>query len=211
MEPVLDHRSHADRGLHTKPQIHLGPRIAEMSRKGLSTTRGGRSRAIQEANAAALELDAQLLRRRREVLQAELEMQACIEAERSWRSNQKAGWAELLRNHPLTRPPGELKRLANAVGPEWDAVATPDGFWAIRPGQDSVVLLARGYVATDAQDEESFRAMLNAVPMLRMKQPLIAVKESLRATAQGLLKALGYAWRIVSTDAATQKQAGPRV
>ncbi|NML48025.1 MobA/MobL family protein [Ramlibacter sp. G-1-2-2] len=241
MEPALDHRSHADRGLRTEPQIHLGPRIAEMSRKGVITTRGSRSRAIEGANALALTVEAQLLRRRQEVRQAELEAQASLDAERRWRSMQQVEWIELLRNHPLTRAPGELKGHASAVvvesdrsnagtvgqalntysdvklfaaalGPDWDAVATPDGFWAFRPGQESVVLLGRGYVATDGQDEGSLRALLNSVPMLRMKQPLVAIKENLRDAAEGLLRALGLGWRIAPIDSpAHRKKTRPSV
>jgi hypothetical protein len=241
MQPALDHRSHAARGLPIAPQIHLGPRIADMSRRGFDTARGRRKMAIDEANEAALEAQAKLRRKRQALIEAELELEASIDAERLWRDRQQAEWDELLRNHPLTRSFVELRQHATALvveserananqvkraldtyanvrpfaellGPDWSAIPTADGFWGIKPGREQVVLLARGYVATDGEDEDSLRAMLAAVPMLGMMNPVVAVDERARASVQRILGELGHAWRLIAMNLPERhSKSGPRL
>lgn len=241
LEPALDHRSHAARGLSTLPQIHLGPRIAGMRDRGLDTARGRRSREIEEANAMALEVEANLLRRRRAVQVAETEFEAVLRSTEYWRAKQREEWTELLGAHPLTGPAADLRKhasalviesdaaargasgpagdrqgdagaFAEALGPGWDAVATSHGLCGIRPGHDSVVLLRNGLAATDGEDDESLRAVLGAVPVLGLKQPLVAVKDRFRAAAQRLLDVMGLPWRLSSIDMpAAKKVRSPRL
>ena len=46
----IDHRSLKDRGIEREPQIHLGPIVIEMERKGIQTEMGDTYRAIAAAN-----------------------------------------------------------------------------------------------------------------------------------------------------------------
>lgn len=236
MKPALDHRSHTARGLSIAPQIHLGPRIAEMSRRGVETERGRRHRAIEEANQDALELDATLLRHRQALLRAERDFENGVQSEAYWRERQEAEWTELLRNHPLAGSAQELRTHATAlvvesdranaatvreamdmpgvarafselVGPSWDVVSSPAGFWAVRPGHDAVILLGRGYVATNGDADDMLRAMLMAVPMLHMSAPVTAAAEAVRGSIQRLLDAMGHGrWRVVAMEPEDQKK-----
>lgn len=235
MQPALDHRSHAVRGLSRAPQIHLGPRVAEMSRRGVDTERGRRRRAIDEANEAALDLDARLQRTRQAMARAELEWQEAAHSEAYWRERQRAEWGELLRDHPLAGSAPELRRHATALvvesdranaaavgralqryadagafrevfGSDWDVIATSAGVWGIRPGRNDVVMLAPGYVATDGEAEDSLRVMLKAVQILQMKVPVVAVAERARDLVQRLLDALGHGWRVVPTKLVDQNK-----
>lgn len=240
MKPALDHRSHAARGLATLPQIHLGPRIAGMLGRGVDTARGRRSRDIQEANEIALELEAQLLRRQRALHAAEMDFEATVRSREYWDAKQQEEWNELLSSHPLAASAVELRKhatvvvldvdaaarsttpglarsdelgaLGKALGPSWDVLATSNGLWGIRPGQDSVVMLRKGLVATDGEDDESLRVVLEAVPVLGLRQPLVAVRDGLRAAAQRLLDLMRLPWRLTSLDqAAAKKAAAPRL
>jgi hypothetical protein len=240
MKPVLDHRSHAARGLGTLPQIHLGPRIAGMLDRGVDTARGRRSRDIEEANAIALELEAQLLRRQRALHVAEMDFEAAVRSREFWHAKQQEEWTELLSSHPLTASAVDLRKYATAVvidldasprsatprmahrddvgalgkalGPGWDALATPHGLWAIRPGQDTVVVLRKGVVATDGEDDDSLRAVLDAVPVLGLNKPLVAVRDGLRSAAQRLLDVMRLPWRLTSLNLpAVKKPRAPRL
>lgn len=229
LKPTLDHRSHASRGLTTLPQIHLGPRIAGMRDRGLDTVRGRRSQEIEEANRTALEVEANLFRRRRALHAAEMDLEAAVRSKEYWLAMQRDEWTEALSTHPLTGsavalrmhatalliesdaaaraasgaridPHGDVGAFAKALGPGWETVATSHGLCGIRPGHDSVVLLRSGLAATDGEDDESLRAVLNAAPVLGLKQPLVAVRDGLRAAAQTLLDLMGLPWRLISTD-----------
>jgi hypothetical protein len=235
MKPALDHRSHAARGLRTLPQIHLGPRIAGLLQSGVDTARGRRSRAIEEANAVALEVEAQLLRRQRALQLAERDWEEALRSKEYWNAKEQKEWAELLGSHPLTGTAGELRMhatalvidsdadaraevqsggdrhrdvaaFAKALGAGWDAISTPHGLWGVRPGHDSVVLLRKGLAVTDGEDQQSLRAVLDAAPALGLKQPLVAVKASLQAMAQRMLDAMRLPWRLTSIDAPPVKK-----
>lgn len=51
-EARIDHRTLAAQGLDRAPQVHLGPHVVEMERRGEPTDRGGQHREIEVANAA---------------------------------------------------------------------------------------------------------------------------------------------------------------
>lgn len=54
----IDHRSHADRGLEQLPSIKMGHFATEMERKGITTARGDKNRAIKEYNVSLDEIAA---------------------------------------------------------------------------------------------------------------------------------------------------------
>lgn len=241
MKPALDHRSHAARGLRTLPQIHLGPRIAGLLQSGIDTARGRRSRAIEEANAVALEVEAQLLRRQRALHLAEKDWEEARRSKEYWDAREQKEWAELMVGHPLTGTAVDLRAhatalvidsdggarhatdsgsdryrdmgaFAKALGDGWDAIATPHGLLGVRPGHDSVVLLRHGLAVTDGEDQNSLRAVLAAAPALGLRQPMVAVKARLQAVAQRMLDVMRLPWRVTSIDAPTVRRVrAPRV
>lgn len=225
LEPTMDHRSHAARGLKLEPQIHLGPRIAHMMVQGIDTDRGARHAEIDRLNAERSELDARILRRRRTMLDLELSGAVTLRAEGVWALMRNEHWCVVLGEHPLAggiddvraqatamvvetdrenwlalgdafRGERDVRRFSGAVGSSWDPVATPERFWAVKPNQDAVVLLCPGYAATDADDEESLVAMINAALILPLTMPALVVKDRVRALATEVVQRLGLDWPV---------------
>lgn len=233
LEPALDHRSHVQRSLTTKPQIHLGPRISHMARQGIATSRGDRHAAIAAENSAMHELEAVLLRRKRAVQIAELEDAVSLQAERVWARQRDLFWVDMLRDHPLadeqelcshasavvfeSAPDGlkiahhtferqaDTRQLAQLVGPDWDTVATSAGHWAVRPYQDEVILMGRGYLATDGNDETSVTAMLKASTFVKFKRPALLARDGLKDLAKRVLEGLGFDWPMGTLQRADKK------
>lgn len=230
LEPTMDHRSHAARGLTLEPQIHLGPRIAHMTAQGVDTSRGARHAEIDRLNAERAELDARILRRRRTVWDLEQSEAVTLRAQGVWALMRDEQWCAVLEDHPLAggiddvraqatamvvesdrenwlaldeifRAEMDVCRFAGAVGPSWESVFTTQGFWAIKPDQDSVVLLRSAYAVTDAEDEESLVAMINAAMMLPLTKPALVVKESARAMANEVVQRLGLDWPVMQFKA----------
>jgi hypothetical protein len=226
LAPTLDHRSHAERGLIMEPKIHLGPRIAQMAAQGIETIRGVRHAAIERRNADRAELDARILRRRQVLADLELRDSVALQAERVWAEMRNRDWSLILEEHPFAGSIGELRmhatamiiesdakniealhmafrsnkdvrRFAEAVGPQWDPVSTKEGSWAVKPDQDSVVLLCPGYAATDADDEESMVAMIHAALTLPFARPALVVRDKPRAMAMEAVQRLGLDWPIL--------------
>lgn len=222
LAPSLDHRSHAERQRKRTAQIHLGPRVAHMKGQGVQTVRGDRHAAIAAENDAALAFEVWLLRKKKELQKAELENAVELQAERDWAATRQQLWMEILQDHPLARDdalrshacaivlesdPSNLATVRQAfdrqsdtravsalVGPDWDVISTPAGFWAVRPGYDEVVLLAPGYVATDGEDEANLLAMMKASALLGLKRPRLFVQEHLMPVASRVLDKLGWDW-----------------
>lgn len=226
LPPALDHRSHAARGLTLEPQIHLGPRIAHMRAQGIDTSRGARHAEVERRNAELSELDARILQRREAVEDLVLSSALALQAERVWALKRDEDWCAMLEGHRLAGDAADLKihataivmeadsknivalheayqaqtdvrRFAQAVGPDWEPVATRVGFWAIKSNQDSVVLLCSRYAATDGEDEGSLAAMIAAATTLPFKRPLMAVRDSHQEMAIEQLERLGLDWQVL--------------
>lgn len=67
--------------------------------------------------------------------------------------------------------------------------------------QDVAVLLRSRYAATDADDEESLVAMINAALMLPLTKPALVVKERARAMANEVVQRLGLDWPVMQFKA----------
>ena len=221
-EPSLDHRSHAERVLKTIPQIHLGPRISNMEQKGVRTSRGDRHATIVASNLAEHEFQVQMLRRKRDLQLATEENAVSLQAVRVWARLRDLLWIEMFKDHPLaderrlrscasavvfdSDPNGSVaaikafeqqkdtRQFADLIGSDWDTVATPAGFWAVRPARDEVILLGQGYLATDGDDDASLLAMLKASTILGLKRPALLVKDGFHSLAQRALTGLGLHW-----------------
>lgn len=56
----IDHRTLAEQGIERIPQIHIGPKVPEMERRGIRTERGGQALAIETQNEAIAALQSDL-------------------------------------------------------------------------------------------------------------------------------------------------------
>jgi ATP-dependent exoDNAse (exonuclease V) alpha subunit len=103
-EPRLDHRSLQVQGLERVPQIHHGPKVAALERRGIRTERGDHVRAIDHHNAQLIDLNA----RRRDL---ELQLNAG-EARAQFRALWEQHQAEQARQQPV-------QELAEPAAAEW--------------------------------------------------------------------------------------------
>lgn len=219
----LDHRSNVSRGLLATPTVHLGPRLAGLASKGVMTPRLARSRKVTKDNEAIAELEAAIVKRRREVAQLEEEARDLTRRQQAWSAEHDSKLHELLSHHPLGGGADELRSEASAMvleadeanrkplrdafdkatgasalevaGKTWDVVRPGDKVWLIRPEEDTVVVLGQGYLATDAIDDEGMSAMLTLAKALPFKQPLVIAQERLLQKVESFLHRLGSQWR----------------
>jgi hypothetical protein len=225
LPPALDHRSHAARGLTTEPQIHLGPAVAHMMRQGYATARSRKYVDIERRKEEDRAREDALKRRRKLISALEREWIALDHAASECMLACNRDLRELLKDHPLgvgleglaanatafvtefdmdspsmpgnARPAApDLSRFGNAVGAAWLAVSTGDAVWAVKPEQDSVVMLAHRYAATDAKDAESMQALIRAASVLPLVRPKLSVQEWMKRLSIDLLRNLGLEWPV---------------
>ena len=77
----MDARSFADRGLDAIPEVHLGPAVSAMERRGIATDKGNLNRKIRARNQEIKEIDLEL-KNIEEAIQAEVERLRRSEAEK---------------------------------------------------------------------------------------------------------------------------------
>lgn len=236
LPPTLDHRSNARRGLTAVPNIHLGPRIANMMADGVSTRRGARHREIAQQNEEELGLQASILRRRRAMQHLLWQDELLRHAERVWAAMRDRTWRSVFAAHPLAGNASELasrataivvetdidnlqrvrdafyahrnsRQLAMAVGALWDPVTDADAFWAVRAGHDSVVKLGPGFAVTDGDDEESLATLIGLAQELPLRKPQLAVRVQLEPLARARLALIKVTWRVTTLGV---RQRAPR-
>ena len=80
----IDHRTLKEQGIETVPQIHLGPNVVQMERRGIRTGRKALWRDIDKCNAEIIDLQAarETIEKQIKEEQEELERQARARAER---------------------------------------------------------------------------------------------------------------------------------
>jgi hypothetical protein len=219
----LDHRSNVSRGLLAAPTVHLGPRLAGLASRGVMTPRLARSRKVTKDNEAIAELEAAIVKRRREVVQLEEEARDLRRRQQAWSAEHDSMLHELLSHHPLGGGADELRSEASAMvleadqanrkavraafdkavgasvlevaGKTWDVVRPGDKVWLIHPDKDAVVVLGPGYLATDAMDDEGMSTMLTLAKALPFERPLVVAQESLLEKVESLLRHLGSQWK----------------
>lgn len=216
----VDHRSNRHRGLAVAPSLHLGPRITHLMRHGVDTPRANRNRSIADENRKALEQEADIARRRRELWALELEVQVLSVARGVWNAYRESEWRHVLASHPLAGDAdqvrsaavlmllerdraniGELRRAYESImdtrrfvgllGEKWDPVTTSHGIWGVRPGQDGVVMLGPGYVFADASDDDAVLALLRVGSMLPFSDPVLGTRSALSTKARSLIADVG--------------------
>lgn len=220
---ILDHRSHAARGIARVPSIHLGPTTAYMSRMGKPTARSDRFTEIEERNAESLQMQARVSRRRR-ILEGRDRDCAIFETNRrQWTALRDESWREMLWDHPFAADepsalshacvmvtesdsynraalfaafarPEMPEKIRKMIGPTWELAATSAGIWLIRPNCDEVVMLGKGYALTDSTDEETIAKMLRVARLLPFESPVVAAWRNERSKVEFLLAVTGLDW-----------------
>lgn len=201
----LDHRSFGARGLSKVPSLHLGPRLSKLPWAAGMPDRVARNRRLAEENKKALELEEEIDRRRRELRQLEIDAQVLLTALGVWNTWKELEWRSLLRHHPLAGDAEQIREAASVmllegdpanfgnlrraydsirdtrpfvelIGPGWDAVTTGAGIWAVRPGDDGVVMLGPGYVLTDARDDNAVATLMRISSLLPFREPVMRLQ-----------------------------------
>ena len=127
---------------------------------------------------------------------------------RVWEAIDARIWNALLASHPLAAGAKDIRRSATALildrhypqskgfypaavegglghqrdgvsAQHWQLIFTAGGLWLVRPDSDEVVLLAQGYVATDAHDADALQALLTVASLLHFSDPVVAAKPGL--------------------------------
>ncbi len=159
------------------------------------------------------------------VARLQLEEQALLQAQGIWTLLRDSIWRDLLNDHPLAGDAkflrltmkamviegdeanrGKLdlaysdmqdaRAFVEAIGGDWDPVTSKHGMWAVRPCDDAVVLLAPGYLATDAEDFSAISTMMRAAALLPFKVPLVVTLTSLKKVVEQAVQAVGSDWPV---------------
>ncbi len=224
-EPVMDHRSKADRGIPAQPAVHLGPLSAHLLRHGKPTLRIERYKAIQQENRLVEELQSRIEQTRKRLVEQEKGLERMEFVWRRWQVQEAERWHHLLDGHALAgnadavgheasvfiveaggdrgrvlydaaADPRLDQKVLEVLAPVWMPVRTPAGLWLLRPNEDSAVLVGPGYVVTDASDPEAVNAVLTVASHLPYEQPVVGVCSRLASVVVEGLAKLGKAWRM---------------
>ena len=188
----LDHRSHFNRGLLIKPSVHVGAKGSHLIRQGHMTRKSKRNSRIQQFNARIEALHAQHVyqnklsaRRKRDLHGQEYGLRQSLKMAMSQleseifhhpftvgASNMQATAMAVVTPLAPTRPVNETKegdfenlcsKVRHALGTSWISVRVAESFWFFCPPSDSVLVVGKGYVATDAVEEEFLEGFALAV------------------------------------------------
>lgn len=205
---MLDHRSYNSASSGRIAQLHLGPSAAhllaaqrpaprvlrykeQMSKRAhLEHQRNNVESALEQVNRSIQAAIDWLQTVQRWQLRSEQEFQALLD-EHPLASNAKSTLehARILvvergasSNGHLPDPSLDLelrRQLIDLAGHQWHAMMGQGGLYFLRPERDEVVLVGRGYVATDASDEEALRLLMALSSQLPFVQPAVYCDSSL--------------------------------
>ena len=240
LSAVLDHRSNAARGLLSEPGIHLGPSAAHLLRNNRSAPRVEKHRSNQANNQALLQMHEGIQRTRMRLAVLQEIQDLTDHARRVWQAIDAKVWQRLLVLHPLAADATAIRfgatalvldghyeqnkdlylaaiecsldrQLIGELAQHWQAIRTAGGIWLVRPDLDEVVLLAKGYVATDAHDADALQALLTVASLLHFSDPVVATKPGLVDSMLAVVKSIGEDWpvRTLSPDSATSRLKKP--
>lgn len=240
LSAVLDHRSNATRGLVTEPGFHLGPSAAHLLRNDRPAPRVEKYRAIRARNEELLQMHEEIRRTKMRLAVLQADQVLADHAIRVWEAIDARIWNALLASHPLAAGAKDIRRSATALildrhypqskgfypaavegglghqrdgvsAQHWQLIFTAGGLWLVRPDSDEVVLLAQGYVATDAHDADALQALLTVASLLHFSDPVVAAKPGLVDSLLAVVKSIGEDWpvRTLSTDSATSRLKRP--
>ena len=208
LQEDLDHRSHQDRGLPTLPTIHVGTSLEKMLRMGKIAKKLKRNIRINEFNTKFLLLqknsrneDGRSERSDREYRSAKNNLQQSIklmvsrlECEISTHAFAK-GKKSLLSAATVYVSGAALKdsldedgdhyevrcaEVKRAFGDSCVSIFAFDLFWYLFPPSDSVLVIGRGYLATDAKDVEFLQRIALAVRSMNFGNLHGQVKSEIR-------------------------------
>jgi hypothetical protein len=222
----LDHRSFAARGLGKIPSLHMGPRLSKVMSDGPMPVRAARNLRVAEENNDALEQEEEIAHRQRELWELELDTRILVTALGIWNSYKELEWRALLKSHPLAGDADQIRLTAavmllegdqanfgnlreaydsilstrgfvDRIGPGWDAVTTSSGIWAVRAGDDGVVMLGPGYVLTDGSDADALATLLSVSSLLPFSDPVLRVRPDFPVELEAQLS--GSDWKVIRT------------
>lgn len=225
LKTALDHRSYKSAAMNKIPQLHLGPSAAYLLAAQRPAPRVVRYQE-QMSRRTELELQKEKVQKALEQVQqsdqAEIDFMQRVN---NWQHQNESEFQTLLADHPLASNARSLmesatvlviergessknplpgihtdedlrRRLIDVAGPPWHAMMGQGGLYFLRPDSDNVVLIGRGYVATDTQDEEALRLMLSVSAHLFRTQPAVYCDPALADNLKHGLHALGLVWDI---------------
>lgn len=218
--PVMTHTSLAARGHPAVSAVHLGPSTAYSLRQGKPTQRGQRYHSANQRNQAIVELQDSIEKSRKRLaalqvtkdLEAQayerwqvLDAQAC---ERAFQDHPLAGNEDFIQKNAtlivrqtscllnagfchLTNSQAFEAQLLARLAPSWQGIRTTAGLWLIRPDVDAVVRVTAQFIATDARDMASLKAVYFAATLQPWQDRTIYVHRTFRGSLPRKFCALG--------------------
>ena len=123
LEPTMDHRSHAARGLIRAPSLHLGPSAAHLLHQNKPAPRVRRYRALQEEEKALEEQRQSIERTKRNILVLEEQEQSDRHARLVWHDDETRFMQALLSLRPTS---GDITDAKEALNIQMEERSGPD-------------------------------------------------------------------------------------
>ena len=227
LEPTMDHRSHAARGLIRAPSLHLGPSAAHLLRQNKPAPRVQRYRALQEEEKALDEQRQNIERTRRNILLLEGQEQSDRHARLVWHDDEARSMQMILGQHPFA---GDIaiasqsfcvlvaggsssivkasrgasvtreifRKLRLELPSPWLFVEDQTGLWLTRPNLDEVIRVGPTHVVSDAVDSDALEIILRIAKLLPLDKPVVHAQEELCQSLRARIRQLKEDWSVRS-------------
>lgn len=195
----IDHRSHRARGLVAVPTLHLGPRAAAAARAGHPGPRAKQNAGVVATNQllkklrrerrlqalrpdlATTEPSLYEVKLRRYALEAEQELLELLRSDPlSSDIDTVAASASMLLRAPGARTlsggaampnvDAVVAKVREVLGSEWKFRRVAGRLWWMVPGQEGAVVVAPGFVATDATSDGAGAALARVAVAVGMRE-----------------------------------------
>ena len=220
---TLDHRSHRARGLLATPSIHVGPQGSHLAREGLPTWRTKRNARILLLNAAhdALKASALLwqqigshrvleqqesesnLRKSQSCAMAELEAELAFHPLAGDHDDMLSVATAFLYTWDLSHPSTQLgspqfaqlrSQVQRALGANWLVAQIGNRVWLLHPPSDKVIVIGRGFVATDGKTDMFLDHFARVVKALKLDALHGAIRPEIRVRMAKSFLGLDLSW-----------------
>ena len=227
--PIMTHTSLAARGHPAAAAVHLGPSTAYSLRQGKATQRGQRYHSANQRNQAIVELQDSIEKSRKRLAAMQVNEELEARAYERWQVLDAQACECAFRDHPLAGNEDLIKKdatlivrqtscLLNAgfchlpgspafeqqllarLAPSWQGIRTTAGLWLIRPDVDGVVRVTAQFVATDAHDMASMKAVYLAAMLQPWQDRTIFVHRAFASSLPKKFCALGKILKMGSPD-----------